>query len=174
MTPSKAFDKQETESARAFAAFCIYRDLGANRSLNGAYRCQTGVAKTAKIKGRASGQWAEWYKTHEWERRAASWDGEQDRRRREEAAETHRLALEAYREETILRARKAARAADETLDAALAKLADPQLVKEMTPRDAAIFIRTAVSVIEQAARLEGIALGILGETGELLTTGEDF
>lgn len=159
------YDKQEAESGRAFAAFTTYRDIGANRSLNGAYRCQTGVGKGA---GRASGQWVDWYDKHDWKRRAEAWDGAQDKQRRQEQAETHRQELEAYRGLVIERARKMAGASTSLLEAALQALQSVD-VSNMKPSDIPAFVSASASALEKAVKLEGIGLGVLGENGEPLT-----
>ena len=65
-----SWDRKPFESAKAFAAFCAFRDLGSDRSVVGAYR---------EIKGRPaaaqpSGQWKAWASDHQWEERAAAYD----------------------------------------------------------------------------------------------------
>lgn len=76
------WERRTGESARAYAAFCVYRDLGAARSLNLAYgewrRAQGGSGDPAK----AAGYWAEWSSGHEWVARAAAYDGHLEALRR--------------------------------------------------------------------------------------------
>lgn len=62
------WEQQPGESARAFAAFCIYRDLGAKRSLNAAYQEQSGSTSTAP------GTWTAWSREHAWVERAEAYD----------------------------------------------------------------------------------------------------
>jgi hypothetical protein len=79
------WDRRESESAQAFAAFVLYRDLGATRSIDEAYR----RAKNAPDKhqdrcgahhtGRADGTWKGWSSTHEWVPRCLAYDTHLDR-----------------------------------------------------------------------------------------------
>jgi hypothetical protein len=65
------------ETARAFAAFVLYRDAGPTRSLVGAYRTSAG---RPEVVGKAlPGYWREWARANQWQERAAAWDREQDR-----------------------------------------------------------------------------------------------
>ena len=56
------------ESAKAFAAFAVYRDLGAQRSISAAYRQSSGSAAAA------AGTWNGWSTEHEWVARAEAYD----------------------------------------------------------------------------------------------------
>lgn len=75
----------DDESARAYEAFCVYRDLGAQRSLNGAYQRQSGATSAAP------GTWTAWSGDHAWVARAEAYDKHR---------EAERLAVrdERYRE----------------------------------------------------------------------------
>lgn len=68
------WERRRGESARAYAAFCVYRDLGPGRSLNLAYgewrRALGFTGDTAK----AAGYWAGWSSGFEWVARAAAYD----------------------------------------------------------------------------------------------------
>jgi hypothetical protein len=72
------WERQTTESARAFAAFCAYRDLGPSRSIDRAYT----VTRERHQPGRAAGQWNAWSVEHRWVERAAAYDGHLDAQRR--------------------------------------------------------------------------------------------
>lgn len=76
------WERQEGEGAKAFSAFCIYRDMGAKRSLR----------KTAQAyyerKSRVNlGQVERWSVKYRWVERAPTWDDHCDRIRREMALE---------------------------------------------------------------------------------------
>jgi hypothetical protein len=73
------WEQQQGESSKAFAAFCVYRDLGRNRSVVEAFRQQTGKPGAKQ----ASGRWNRWAKAWHWAERAQAWDGEQDRVKRD-------------------------------------------------------------------------------------------
>jgi hypothetical protein len=75
------WERQPGESTQAFAAFVIYRDLGAARSLRASYARQKGVEDGPEL--RANGRLYAWSADHNWVERAAAWDAEQDRIRRQ-------------------------------------------------------------------------------------------
>ena len=65
------------ESAKAYQAFCLYRDMGPTRAVTAAYRLdgrQSG-SKPHAIAPQASGTWNAWAKRYEWEHRARDFDG---------------------------------------------------------------------------------------------------
>lgn len=74
---------QAGESAKAFAAFCVYRDLPPDmRSCSSAWEAFSGqkAHRTSRSKGpRAPRVWAGWSAQYGWVARAAAWDREQDR-----------------------------------------------------------------------------------------------
>lgn len=67
------WERQPGESARAFAAFAMYRDLGPARS----------AAKTGNVIGKSSRHVEEWCSAWGWVERAAAWDDNADRLQRE-------------------------------------------------------------------------------------------
>ena len=69
MAKIEPWERQEGESAKAFEAFCIYRDLGINRS----------IAKVVQELGKSKALLERWSANHDWVERAAQWDAEQDR-----------------------------------------------------------------------------------------------
>jgi hypothetical protein len=62
------WDQQSGESGSAFAAWCEYRDLGSERSIEAVARK---LAKSGSLLRRWSARWG-------WVERAARWDGHQD------------------------------------------------------------------------------------------------
>ena len=75
------WERQPGETAKAFAAFCAYRDLPAERrSVREAYvaagRPQPGHNQAVRS---APGTWREWASHNAWATRAEAWDREQDR-----------------------------------------------------------------------------------------------
>jgi hypothetical protein len=79
------------ESNAAFSAFVIYRDLGAQRSLDAAstrYHARNRLNTTPPQDGtrknkKCSGQIRTWADRWNWRERAAAWDAEQDRQARQ-------------------------------------------------------------------------------------------
>jgi hypothetical protein len=82
----KPWERWPGESDAAFSAFVLFRDLGPQRSLDGAstlYHARNQPAPlpppgTTKNK-KCSGQIRSWAKRWDWRARAAAWDAEQDR-----------------------------------------------------------------------------------------------
>lgn len=63
-TTVQPWDRQPGESSKAYEAFCVYRDLGANRSLQ---RVASELSKSAALMKRWASQWG-------WVSRAEDWD----------------------------------------------------------------------------------------------------
>ncbi|PSO67859.1 MAG: hypothetical protein BRC39_00780 [Cyanobacteria bacterium QH_7_48_89] len=77
------YESLENESASAYKAFCLYRDLGRDRSLRAAYnwhleekRLQKGVERASKhsTKKAPPGRWYKWSTDFHWVSRAAAFD----------------------------------------------------------------------------------------------------
>jgi len=71
------WERQPHESSKAYAAFCIYRDLGAERSLDKAL-----AAANKKPTNRR--HWARWMDKYNWLERARAYDDYLERKKREE------------------------------------------------------------------------------------------
>lgn len=66
---AELWERQEKETDKAFEAFCVYRDMGPERSLN----------KTVQKLSKNRTTLADWSSKYNWVKRAAAWDKEQDR-----------------------------------------------------------------------------------------------
>lgn len=75
---AEVWERQTGESSKAYAAFCIYRDLGAERSIERVRRefAERGRKISAKFLGR-------WSSKYDWVERARAYDDYLDRIRRE-------------------------------------------------------------------------------------------
>jgi hypothetical protein len=62
--------RQAGETDAAYRAFCAYRDLGIDRSLNAAYSSTL----TPPVEKRAPGFWAAWSSEHNWVARVSAYD----------------------------------------------------------------------------------------------------
>lgn len=71
---SKVWEKQPNESSKAYAAFCIYRDMGISRSLQ---KVSQQLSKSETLMKRWSERWS-------WVDRASGYDDYIERRKREE------------------------------------------------------------------------------------------
>lgn len=86
----KPWERQPDESAKAYAAFCTYRDLPAHeRSIDAAYVATSG--QQLRDGKRAPRRWASWSSDYSWVDRAAAHD--------DHLAELDRLQIEARRKE---------------------------------------------------------------------------
>jgi hypothetical protein len=122
------WDRQAAESAPAYEAFAVYRDMGVKRS----------TAEVARKCGKHKSLMDRWSAQHDWVARTRAWDIEQDRLWREEQAEARREI-----------ARKHLRVGGAMLAKAVARLQsiDPD---KLSAADLERWMRTA-SMMEQQA-----------------------
>ena len=83
------------ESGRAYRAFCSYRDLGTERSLDRAWERFCSDQGKHGISKRRPGHWALWSSTFKWVERAGEHDDSVDEKRRSAASEQRRQLQEA-------------------------------------------------------------------------------
>jgi hypothetical protein len=162
MAESAVWERQAAESAKAYAAFCVYRDLPAAQ--------RSGVRVASEI-GRHMRLVERWRSGHRWVERAAAFDQERDRRKRE-----------AMLEETAEMGRRqaadaaAAQAAVMRVLAAFAVRlddADGQAELRDLPLDEFLpLVLRAIPSFAAAARLEREARGLLDESGASETAWE--
>lgn len=101
--PEFPWERHPSESPQAYAAFCIYRDLGLRRSLAataGFYFLETGDdthGRTGVTPSRRR-QLARWSSEHRWVDRVTAWDEEQDRELRLRRIEAVREAERSHQE----------------------------------------------------------------------------
>ena len=70
---AELWERQPDESAKAFEAFVVYRDMGAERSLR----------KVGRVLGKSTVMMERWSSANNWKARVDAWDTEQDRLNRE-------------------------------------------------------------------------------------------
>jgi|ERR1700674_3408463 len=109
------------ESPRAYRAFCIYRDLGPDRSLDQAWKRFCAASDPAKYRGsaRRPGHWAAWSQKYQWVERAEGYDDFIEEENRSAAAERRRKLHEArskFQSEEQQRIENQVRNADAVLD----------------------------------------------------------
>ena len=148
------WERRENETTKAYEAFCIYRDMGRERSL----------AKVAEKLQKSETLMGRWSRENDWVKRAAKWDDEQDRIERETAQKEQIKAIKDMRKRHAdlgqVMLIKAARA--------LAKIPDD----EIKPADIS-------RMVDVASKLERISRGDVGEvveerTGETATPSVTF
>lgn len=137
------WERQEGESTKAYEAFCIYRDLGINRS----------IAKVGKVLGKSQALLEGWSSKHGWVERAAQWDSEQDRVARQQQLD----------EIKKMRKRHATLAGDMLMKAAAA-------LKEL-PEDE-IKATDISRMVDVASKLERLSRGDVGDVIEERDGGE--
>lgn len=135
------WERRENESTKAYEAFCIYRDMGRERSLS---KVAEKLQKSFTLMGR-------WSREYGWVDRAAKWDDEQDRIEREQAQKEQAKAIREMRKRHADLAQamliKSARA--------LARIPDD----EIKPVDVS-------RMVDIASKLERISRGDVGEVIE--------
>ena len=131
------WERQQGETSRAYEAFCAYRDMGADRSIN----------KTARKLSKNRTTIAEWSARNDWVKRVAAWDAEQDR-----------LARQAQFED-IRKMRK------RHADLASAMLVKAARALQRIPEDE-IKAGDVTRMVETAAKLERISRGDVGDVIE--------
>lgn len=137
------WERQPKESAPAFEAFAMYRDMGVNRS----------IRKAAQNLNKAVTTLAEWSSKHEWVKRAAAWDAEQDRIARNE--------MLAEMASTRKRQRKQAQRMQEK---------GMELLESISIGDAKL--SEVVSLLKAGMEQERIAIGDVGEVIEERNGGD--
>ena len=84
MLETKLWERQENETNKAFQAFCIYRDLGAGRTL----------AAVAEKLRKSYDLIRRWSKNYFWQNRADAWDKMISEKAAQKAAEEYSKMLE--------------------------------------------------------------------------------
>jgi hypothetical protein len=123
------WERWPDESAKAYLAFCAYRDLGPTRSLINAYRLQKGYEKAT-----ISGTWNKWRKTYHWKNRAEAFDKQRvtDLRETKRQVDHQLLGLRLQRQTRVYSAY--ATLADELLQRVAETLPGLTLVDEVSPQ----------------------------------------
>lgn len=142
-TAPEPWERQPEETPKAFQAFCEYRDMGLERSLN---KLVQKLHKNRTTLG-------EWSGKYNWVERCAAWDAEQDRIARQEQIK----AIKAMRN----RHAGMAKAMIVKAGRALNRIPDD----EIRPSDIS-------RMIEVASKLERISRGDVGEVIEERSGGE--
>ena len=142
------WDRQPGETAKAYAAFCAYRDLGTNRSLRRLAARDSEASTNVR-------QLARWSSAWDWPERAVAFDGFQDREWRLEQAEARK---------TMLRTHAA------VARQGIAKAAEQ--IRELDPKN--LTVREAIALFEVCVRVERASRGEtsgLEEPGSLSVLG---
>lgn len=135
------WERLKNETSKAYEAFCVYRDLGTERS----------ITKTSQTLDKNRTTVGEWSTKYDWVKRAAAWDDEQDRIAREIAQKEQAKAIREMRKKhanlasaMLLKATKA-----------LSKIPDDEIKAGDVTR-----------MVDIASKLERISRGDAGEVFE--------
>lgn len=135
------WERRENETSKAYEAFCVYRDMGPDRSMRA----------TAERLGKSQGLMEGWSAKHEWVNRASLWDDEQDRIEREIAQREQAKAIKDMRKRHA--------------DIANAMLIKSAKALTRIPEDE-ISARDISRMVDVASKLERIARGDVGDVVE--------
>ena len=158
MARLEAWEQQEGETAKAYEAFCAYRDMGPRRAVDEAYR-ETAEKRQKNGSEKAPRHWWEWAADNDWKRRAEAYDAHLELTARKGREEAHTAEIVAYRE----RCRKAAIQTGEMALAVLMKAG--QRLKTLEPEQIEphvlpAYLRAAASVMEASLNAEAEAVGV--------------
>lgn len=148
----KIWTRREEETARAYEAFVMYRDMGPKRS----------HGKLQQALGKPSGytRWIEeWSSQHDWVVRAEAYDAHLELQARSERQEEHLKELRAYRERQRQLAKETTEAAIDLLEKCNARLEELD-AGEIEPGKLPQFFRAAAHIAEVASNSEAQALAI--------------
>jgi hypothetical protein len=97
LLPFESWEKLEGEGAAAYAAFCLFRDFGADRNIKRALAAnESDVVK----RGKRYRLWLAWSTKYHWFKRAADYDVYLDKLKQAERRKTIEAREGAYREVT--------------------------------------------------------------------------
>lgn len=148
------WERREDESAKAYHAFGIYRDLDpSERSRDAAYALYAGHDNGTKA---APGYFTRWVQEYEWTARAEAFDAH---RERERLAERGTEEIEAFRERQQRLAAAATEAARVLLIKAtrrLSKIGEDEITPGMLPS----YFRAAAAIAEASTNAEATAIGV--------------
>lgn len=98
------WDRRKGETAKAYSAFVIYRDLGPTRTFAAAYRERSGRTEDRDKTGipvQPPGYYRGWYDDKEWKLRAEAWDAQRDADIRKAIQEAYRAGFEKLADSTL-------------------------------------------------------------------------
>lgn len=170
--PRDPWERRADETERAWVAFQTYRDLEpGDRSLAEAARRiygPRGVQKNGMVVGRVR----EWSVRYDWRDRAAAWDAEVDRRRREALMGGHLRAAERH----VRQAEAGARAMMVPIQALLRRVhaagGDAEALQDLGDEELVRLARMAGRTLPALAKMERLGRGLPEDVSELREGGD--
>jgi len=138
MLPFESWERLDGESGAAFAAFCVYRDLGADRNIRKAVES---AEKDEAVRAKRYKVWRNWSTAYRWRERSADYDKYIERLKQSELRKTIEAQGEKHREVT-----------GKMLDVVSKKL-DTMNPAELTQGNVAEWVQTAIKAEREAAGL---------------------
>ena len=160
--------RREGETAKAYAAFCLYRDLGSGRSLE----------KARQALGKSSGyirQLETWSSRSAWQERCRTYDAFLELLSRREREAAYIEDMEAMRQRQKQLSLATFNTAISLLHKAMARLKALDAA-DIDPGKLPAYFRAAAAVAEMATNAEAVALGLhelLGLLDARETAAED-
>jgi len=136
--PYESWEKLSGESSLAFAAFCAFRDCGAERSIRKAIEV---VEKDVAVRGKRYNVWRNWAAAFKWRERAADYDQYLERLKQTELRKTIEAQGEKHRAVT-----------GKMLDVVQKKL-DMMNPNELSQGNLTEWVQTAIKAEREAAGL---------------------
>jgi hypothetical protein len=156
------WERLPKESARAYAAFCAYRDLGAERSIDAAGTQQLG----SRSRKRAPRTWFKWSRRFHWVKRAEAWDAHLVRVGLRDKEQATRREGERWQERQRAHRDRQWKLADQMMDKAETILKMP-LVRTRVEKNGGTTVIEPVKVrAADAARLSSVANDLAKEAIE--------
>lgn len=147
MAKKRIWERLEKETTKQYEAFCVYRDMGSDRSLRA----------VGERMGKSEGLMERWSSKNQWVDRATAWDDEQERIEREIAQKEQ---IKAIRD---MRKRQAE--SGYALQIKGLKGLEKILLEDLSAQD-------IVKMLVEGAKLERIGRGDVGEVVEERDGGE--
>ncbi len=138
MLPFESWERLAGETGAAFSAFCVYRDLGADRNIRKAVES---AEKDEAVRAKRYKVWRNWSTAYRWRERAADYDKYIERLKQSELRKTIEAQGEKHREVT-----------GKMLDVVSKKL-DTMNPAELTQGNVAEWVQTAIKAEREAAGL---------------------
>jgi hypothetical protein len=157
-TSVQPWDRQDQESEAAYRAFCVFRNMGSERSLAGACRLDSanrkGSAKSpngVRFDSR-NGRWRTWSKKFHWAERALTWDrhnSDVSQKALDEQTASAAVDWAKRRDEAIEQQYRDAVSCRDKARAVLARI-DPNNADTKALRDATAVIQSSTGLLHEA------------------------
>lgn len=149
------WDRQEKETTRAYQTFCVYRDLGASRSMQAVIDAIGSTISTLH----------NWSSTHNWNERSNAFDDYMERQKRDATIASelanHQRKIEEFRGQNEKLGKGMLSTAAQMLELGQKQLSGmKQRGDDIPTRELPGFMRSASAIAETGSRLIAESLGV--------------